>query len=199
VIRQPHGSWFTEVKPDKKFAPVSDAKGMVALPPHTDGNAERVPPCVVGLYCKSQSETPEATCVSSILAFMRTSCTRAEQHWMTTHLQQWSHKFESRGQPPVAAPVCAIIGGQPVFRWSTNLLVTGQSSPVANCVAPGFVPDEMAVSLATKLEAFVADSSRTVAVCAEAGDLLLIENHTRVHFRGPLKSMDRFFVRFWIA
>jgi hypothetical protein len=199
MMRQPQGGLFTDVKPDKAFLNRSDAKGRAPLPPHTDGSNENIPPAVIGLYCVEQSAVPEATCVCSMLEFMCTACTSEEQRWMQNKQQQWSHSFEALGRMPVMAPVCTIIGAKPVIRWSTNLLLTGESSPTLDGAGREFVPDEMVAGLVKKLQTFANKPEQTVAVCAETGDLILIENRTRVHFRGALASLDRFFKRFWLA
>ena len=199
VMRQPQGSLFTDVKPERAFAHLSDAKSRAPLPPHSDGSNEIIPPAVVGLYCVRQSATPEATCVCSIREFMRRACTAEERRWMQTKPKRWSHSFETMGRKPVEASVCAVIAGRQVFRWSTNLLLKGESSPSVHGSGNGFVPDSMVVGLVKKLEAFAAEAGQTAAACAETGDLILIENRTRVHFRGELVSEDRFFKRFWLA
>lgn len=197
TVRQPQGSHYTDVKPKEDRKMLSDAQGMVPLPPHVDGSQDEVTPVVVGLYCKEQSSQPEATCVASLRDFILNCCTDEERAWLATYQHQWGHTFESRGRRPVLAPIVSVLNADIMCRWSHNLLRTGQSSPNVEAGGFSFVPHELSVVLTERLDAYLEDRRNYVEAVADQGDLVLIENRAHVHFRGALKSLQRWFVRFW--
>lgn len=198
LILQPQGGYFSDVKPNPKFLDKSDAQGIKALPPHSDGSSEEIPPAIVCLFCLHQAGDPEPTLVVNFEDFLRTTCSRSEIEWLTTKTQKWSHSLENRGKPPVLSPVITYKGGFPLYRWSHNLLLRGESSPTISD-PHFFCPDPVAVEIAMKLDAYLQRGGAVTPVFAETGDLVVIENRRRLHFRGPLKCMDRSFVRFWAA
>lgn len=201
LMPQYDGSLSYQVKAAPGFERRSYSKSVNTILVHTEAPGWNPPPKCLALHCRIQASCGGGHTDLADMRALTASLSEEERAALERDAVEWpGHNMAGTGVAGVSRPIVERgDDGEEVFRFSYNLLTTGQyDPPVDTITAPADLPlGDFGVRLTKQAEEFFREYRVSVLIPRDC--ILVWDNHRMVHARSAYRDSRRHLTRYWIA
>jgi hypothetical protein len=201
IVPQYDGSLRYQVKAAPGFEDRSYSKSTNTISVHTEAPGWNPPPTYLALHCHVQAACGSGhTELADTRKFMG-SLTEGDRAILSECQIDWpGYGIGGSGSQGARCPVVEVNNtGREIFRFSFNLLTTGQYEPSINTYGdPERLPlRSFGRSLAKQAEEFFRECK--IAILIPERSILIWDNRRMMHARSSYRDERRHLTRYWVA
>lgn len=193
-----YGEPMFQVKLEREFMNLSDARGKRVLLPHTEASDYPKPPKYLVLWCEKPADCGGGmTTLAYVQGFLDSLTEEEKQKLMETR-----HYFGATGgihanrTKGATHNILSFSGDKPILRFSCNYIKHGDYSPDPENLKP-FTPDSFLGEISDRLVEYYEENH--LGIRMEQYSLLLWDNECMAHARTTYSDTTRKLSRIFLA